>query len=43
MKELYNPNKQSSYIIMMDMNNLYGRAMIDYLPQNLNILKKKHK
>src|SRR5690606_20522972 len=32
MNELYNPNEESSYIIMMDMNNLYGRAMIDYLP-----------
>src|SRR5690606_4135771 len=32
MGELYNPNKQSSYIIMMDICNLYGRAMIDYLP-----------
>src|SRR5690606_7964853 len=32
MGELYNPNEESSYIIMKDMCNLYGRAMIDYLP-----------
>ena len=28
----YNPKKPSTFILYLDMNNLYGRAMSDYLP-----------
>ena len=29
----YNPNKQSTFIIYLDKNNLYGWSMSKYLPQ----------
>ena len=32
MKDLYDPDKPSSYISYIDMNNLYGCAMIQPLP-----------
>ena len=28
----YNPKKPSKFIIYLDMNNLYGWAMSEYLP-----------
>jgi hypothetical protein len=28
----FNPNKEESYILYLDANNLYGKAMMDYLP-----------
>lgn len=30
----YDPSKPSSFIIDLDANNLYGRCMMDYLPQS---------
>ena len=32
MGERYDPSKESSYILYLDMNNLYGYSMQDYLP-----------
>lgn len=34
MGESYDPTKPSSYLIYLDVNNLYGHAMTDYLPLN---------
>ena len=32
MKELYNPNDETGYILATDANNLYGKAMTEPLP-----------
>ena len=36
----YDPKKLSTFISYLDMNNLYGSAMSEYLPyEGLNLLK----
>ena len=37
----YNPDVESSYISYLDMNNQYGHAMCDYLPNKLNGVVEK--
>ena len=32
MKDLYNPNERSMYLQYLDVNNLYGWAMVQNLP-----------
>ena len=40
MKDLYNPNEESTYLQYLDANNLYGWAMVQKLPTHGFMWKK---